>query len=137
MLANSSIDVVLHDSYYVVAHFHYVLRMGIVFAIFGGFFYYFPAFTGIGFNDRLLKLHFWLTFIGVNLTFFPQHFLGLAGMPRRYSDYPDLFYAYNKVSSLGSFLTILSVMLFVVILFEALVTQRSAMFSYHRAVHLE
>jgi len=87
-----------------------------VFAIFAGFFYYFPLFTGMAFNEYLAKIHFYLTFISVNLTFFPQHFLGLAGMPRRYSDYPDCFYAFNKISSLGSFLTILSVMLFVVIL---------------------
>ena len=137
LLSNSRIDVVLHDTYYVVAHFHYVLRIGIVFAIFGGFFYWFPVFFGLGLNDYLGKIHFYLTFIGVNLTFFPQHFLGLAGMPRRYADYPDCFYAWNKISSLGSFITVFRVFLFVIILWEGFVSKRSVIFSYQSSVHLE
>jgi cytochrome c oxidase subunit 1 len=137
LLSNSRIDVVLHDTYYVVAHFHYVLRIGIVFAIFGGFFFWFPVFTGLGLNDYLGKVHFYFTFISVNLTFIPQHFLGLSGMPRRYSDYRDCFYVLNKVSSLGSFITVIRVMFFIVILWEGLVTQRTVMFTFANSVSLE
>jgi cytochrome c oxidase subunit 1 len=111
--------------------------MGIVFAIFAGFFYWFPVFTGLGLNEYLGKVHFYLTFIRVNLTFFPQHFLGLAGMPRRYADYPDCMHFWNKVSSLGSFITVLRVILFVVILWEGFVTQRTVLWTYHHSTHLE
>jgi len=137
LLSNSRVDVALHDTYYVVAHFHYVLRMGIVFAIFAGFFYWFILFTGLSYRVALGKLHFYVTFFSVNLTFFPQHFLGLAGMPRRYSDYPDRFVVYNKLSSLGSTLTVLRVLLFVIILWEALVSHRSITFNMAPSSGLE
>jgi cytochrome c oxidase subunit 1 len=137
LLSNSSIDVLLHDTYYVVAHFHYVLSMGIVFAMFAGFYYWFPLFLGFGINERLAKVHFYFTFIGVNLTFFPQHFLGLAGIPRRYSDFNDLYSAFNLVSSLGSFITVISVVLFICILYLSFATIPPLVSFGHKATHLE
>jgi cytochrome c oxidase subunit I len=91
MIANAGIDRMLTDTYYIVAHFHYVMSLGSAFAIFAGWYYWFPKMSGYMYNEALGKLHFWLTFIGANVLFFPQHFLGLAGMPRRYADYPDAF----------------------------------------------
>ena len=112
VLANAGVDHALHDTYYVVAHFHYVLSMGAVFSIFGGFYYWLPKMCGRCYPEALGKLHFWLMFVGVNLTFFPQHFLGLAGMPRRIPDYPDAFASWNQISSLGAYLSAVGVLVF-------------------------
>jgi cytochrome c oxidase subunit 1 len=113
MLANAGVDRAFHDTYYVVAHFHYVLSLGAVFTIFAGWYYWFPKMTGYMYSEALGKLHFWLTFIGANVLFFPQHFLGLAGMPRRYVDYPDAFAYWNWWSSVGSYITAAGTIVFV------------------------
>ena len=96
VLANSGIDISLHDTYYVVAHFHYALSMGAVFTMFAGIYYWFDKITGVRYSEVLGQIHFWTFFVGVNVTFFPMHFLGVAGMPRRIPDYPDAFYTFNK-----------------------------------------
>jgi cytochrome c oxidase subunit I len=119
MLANAGADRALHDTYYVVAHFHYVLSLGAVFTIFAGWYYWFAKMTGYEYSEFLGKLHFWLTFIGANILFFPQHFLGLAGMPRRYADYPDAFAGWNYISSVGAYITALGTVVFFIGVFVA------------------
>jgi cytochrome c oxidase subunit 1 len=125
-LANAGLDRSLHDTYYVVAHFHYVLSLGAVFAIFAAWYYWFPKMTGYMYSEFLGKLHFWVMFVGVNLVFFPQHFLGLAGMPRRYIDYPDAFAGWNAVSSYGSYISAVGVLIFLFCVFEAFSKKRVA-----------
>ncbi|MCX5512386.1 cytochrome c oxidase subunit I [Kaistia algarum] len=112
MLANAGLDRSFQDTYFVVAHFHYVLSLGAVFAIFAAWYYWFPKMFGYMYSDKIGKLHFWVTFIGVNLVFFPQHFLGMDGMPRRYADYPDALWGWNFVSSIGSYISAFAVFIF-------------------------
>src|ERR1700710_1308105 len=126
VLANAGVDQELHDTYYVVAHFHYVLSLGAVFAIFAGFYYWFEKMWGVKYREWLGALHFWITFVGVNLIFFPQHFLGLQGMPRRYVDYPEGFAFWNKVSSIGYAITAVGVIVFLLVLLDAMVFRRKA-----------
>lgn len=125
-LSNSGLNSALHDTYYVVAHFHYVLSMGVMFSIFAGFYNWFERFTGLQYPEILGQIHFWIFFIGVNLTFFPMHFLGLAGMPRRIPDYPDSYAGWNSVSSFGSYISVVSVLLFFYIVYITLVSNKQS-----------
>lgn len=124
VLANSGLDVALHDTYYVVAHFHYVLSMGAVFSIFGALYYWFEKITGVTYSEILAQIHFWTFFVGVNVTFFPMHWLGVAGMPRRIPDYPDAFYLFNKIASWGSYISAASFVFFFFVMFEAFYSSR-------------
>lgn len=126
VLANVGVDVALHDTYYVVAHFHYTMSLGAVFGIFCGFYYWIGKMSGRPYPEGLAKLHFWLTFFGINLVFFPQHFLGLAGMPRRYQDYPDAFAGWNFVSSVGILVTALGVLTFLLVLYKIFTSKEQA-----------
>ncbi len=126
VLSNSAINAVVHDTYYVVAHFHYVLSMGAVFAIFAGWYFWIEKITGLRYPEILGKIHFCLFFIGVNVTFFPMHFLGLAGMPRRVPDYPDAFAGWNAIASFGSYISAISVVVFFYIIYVTLTTEPKA-----------
>jgi cytochrome c oxidase subunit 1 len=120
ILSNAGLDIAFHDTYYVVAHFHYVLSMGAVFSVFSGFYYWSGKMTGYKYPENLGLIHFWCTFVGVNLTFFPQHFLGLAGMPRRIPDYPDSYSEWNMISSFGSYFSVFAILIFFVLIYETL-----------------
>ena len=120
VLSNSGINAVVHDTYYVVAHFHYVLSMGAVFAMFAGWYYWIEKITGLNYSETLGQIHFWMFFIGVNITFFPMHFLGLAAMPRRIPDYPDAYFGWNSVASFGSYISALSAIFFFFVVYNTL-----------------
>jgi len=125
ILANASLDVAIHDTYYVVAHFHYVLSMGAVFGMFAGYYFWGPKIIGKSYNEQLAHIHFWTLFVGVNLTFFPQHFLGLAGMPRRIPDYPDAFAGWNLISSFGSIISVVATAIFLYIIWDQFVNGKA------------
>ncbi len=130
VLANASIDQIIHNTYYVIAHFHYVLSLGAVFGIFAGFYYWIGKMSGHQYPEFWGKVHFWVTFIGVNLTFFPMHFLGLAGMPRRYPDYPQAFAGWNLVSSIGAYIAGLSALIFLYVVYRTFTSKEAVAPNY-------
>ena len=137
VLSNARLDIALHDTYYVVAHFHYVLSMGAVFSIFLGFIHWWPLFSGYLFENRFLISHFWIMFLGVNITFFPQHFLGLGGMPRRYIDYSDGFIFWNQISRIGRFISIVALIYFFWIIWDSITSERLVLFIGNPNSHIE
>nr|YP_011032067.1 cytochrome c oxidase subunit I [Carinata recurvata]WRH31297.1 cytochrome c oxidase subunit I [Carinata recurvata] len=137
ILSNSSIDLALHDTYYVVAHFHYVLSMGAVFAILAGFIQWYSLFTGLTLIPSWLKIQFSVMFTGVNMTFFPQHFLGLSGLPRRYSDYPDSYTMWNVISSIGSLISLIGIIFMIFIIWESMISKRIVIFTNNMLSSIE
>jgi cytochrome c oxidase subunit I len=130
VVASAGIDQVVHNTYYVVAHFHYVLSLGSVFAIFAGFYYWIGKMSGYQYPEFWGKAHFWITFLGVNLTFFPMHFLGVAGMPRRYPDYPEAFAGWNFVSSIGSYISGLGALVFLFVVYRTFTSKEHVADNY-------
>jgi cytochrome c oxidase subunit 1 len=126
VLANGGVDTYIHDTYYVVAHFHYVLSLGAIFSIFAGFYYWFPKMSGKMYNELLGKIHFFVMFVGVNIIFFPMHFLGLDGMPRRLPDYTPAYAHWNYISSVGYMITVVGVAVFFINLFWSLAAGKKA-----------
>lgn len=122
-LASSTLDIALHDTYFVVGHFHYVLSMGAVFSVFAGFYYWFSFFRHGSYSELLGQIHFWLTFVGANLTFFPMHFMGLAGMPRRIPNYPEIYLSWNIVSTIGAFISLFGLLFFILLIVDSMYPQ--------------
>ena len=121
VIANSSLDIMFHDTYYVVAHFHYVLSLGVVFGVFAAYYFWSPKMFGLYYNETLAQIQFWILFIGSNTTFMPLHFLGLQGLPRRYPNYPDAYYGWNLIASFGSIISTISIVLFFYIIYDQFV----------------
>lgn len=134
VLANAGIDVAFHDTYYVVAHFHYVLSMGAVFAMFAGIYYWFRKVTGHAYVESWGQTHFWIAFVGANLTFFPMHFLGLAGMPRRIPDYPDVYSFWNWVCSFGSMISLIGMVYFFIIIYGSFLLTNEKLLNYFNRI---
>lgn len=120
LLSNASLDIAFHDTYYVVGHFHYVLSLGVVFGVFSGYYFWSPMITGLYYNPTLANIGFWLLFIGTNITFFPMHFLGMNGMPRRIPDYPDAYAGYNAIASWGALMSTLALLWFAYVIYDQL-----------------
>ena len=127
ILANASIDVALHDTYYVVAHFHYVLSLGAVYALLAGFYYWLGKFSGLNYNEKWALIHFWIFTLAINIVFFPMHLLGLAGLPRRIPDYPEGYAGWNFIMTFGSLLTALSLLIFFLVVISSIFSPKTSL----------